>query len=124
MGAIGRVTGLKQGPAAFVPAWDRRAFTASGLRKKHMRLSDAADCKQPHTGAELAPSSRSSDAQDVPKWTSRDARIRSQNHSFASLVKARIFRDFLGSGEVKPTAMDFPYFHKPLHFNIKYAFIE
>ncbi|MDX8445599.1 hypothetical protein [Mesorhizobium captivum] len=54
----------------------------------------------------------------------RNARIRSRNRCFTSLVKARIFRDFSGLGDLKAAASEFPYFHNPLHFNAKYAFIE
>ncbi|CDX23406.1 hypothetical protein MPLB_280040 [Mesorhizobium sp. ORS 3324] len=52
MGAICSVTGLKQGSGrhSFAPACRLRAFTASGSRG-HMLLSDAANCKRPHTGA-------------------------------------------------------------------------
>ncbi|MET3596045.1 MULTISPECIES: hypothetical protein [Mesorhizobium] len=60
----------------------------------------------------------------MPERTSRNARIRGRNRCFTSVVKARIFRDFSGLGGLKVAAAEFPYFHNPLHFNAKYAFIE
>jgi len=43
---------------------------------------------------------------------------------FRTPVNARIFRDFLASDWLIYVIAKSPVFHKPLHFNAKYDFIE
>jgi len=63
-------------------------------------------------------------APDMPARTSRKAANPRREPLFATPVKARIFRDFLGPSGSSSAAMNFPNFHKPLHFKEKYDFIE
>jgi hypothetical protein len=53
-----------------------------------------------------------------------EAVVGARNRCSASSIKTRIFRDFSGSSKVWLVVMELPYFHKPLHFNEKYAYIE
>ena len=50
--------------------------------------------------------------------------IHMPNSDFTTSVNARIFRDFLASDWLIYVIMNISVFHKPLHFNAKYDFIE
>ena len=50
--------------------------------------------------------------------------IHMPNSDFTTSVNARIFRDFLASDRLIYAIKKTTIFHKPLHFNAKYDFIE
>ncbi|MEZ2333080.1 hypothetical protein AB6802_25445 [Mesorhizobium sp. RCC_202] len=122
MSAIVRVTRLKQPFCRrFRPACGHSAVIESGFicpdctgpTVNDITQHPDCGCADPASGAWVA-----------EKSTPLQAHFQYQNRCFASSIKTRIFRDFPGLGGLKSEAWDFSYFCKPLHFNIKYAFIE
>ncbi|WP_156913454.1 hypothetical protein [Mesorhizobium sp. WSM3224] len=86
----------------------RARLTVNGLTQQ--RLNPARRLCLPHAACHRnMPSSRA---------------IGARNCCSDSSIKARIFRDFSGSGWLWLAAKKFSYFRKPLHFNEKYAYIE
>ena len=59
-----------------------------------------------------------------PLLRAQQGQIHMPNSDFRTSVNARIFRDFLASDWLIYAIMNIPIFHKPLHFNAKYDFIE
>jgi len=59
-----------------------------------------------------------------PLLHAQRGKIHTPNSDFRTSVNARIFRDFLASDWLIYVIVKNPVFHKPLHFNAKYDFIE
>ena len=59
-----------------------------------------------------------------PLWHAQRGQIHMLDGHFRTPVNARIFRDFLASDGSIYAIIEASVFHKPLHFNAKYDFIE
>ena len=59
-----------------------------------------------------------------PLLHAQRGQIHMPNRDFTTSVNARIFRDFLPSDWLIYAIVKINVFHKPLHFNAKYDFIE
>ncbi|MGX8011638.1 hypothetical protein ACVDG8_023020 [Mesorhizobium sp. ORM8.1] len=125
MSTINRVTGLKQ-PfcGGFRPACGHSAVIEAGLSGSYAPVAPGPTVNDITQHIDYGYADTASGTWVAENSTSLQARFRYQNRCFASSIKTRIFRDFPGPGGFQFTAYDFPHFHKPLHFNMKYAFIE